>query len=76
MLAQAQQLTPLPIQKTIAMAPPRLAALGPILILCLFVLAGLIWLAIGGAVMRGAPAPRTKPLLQSRLADFQAIVAD
>ncbi len=38
-------------------APPiRKGIAGPLLILCLFVLAGLIWLVIGGAVMRGAPA--------------------
>ncbi len=57
MFAQANQLTPLPIRKTIALAPARAAAVGPILILCLFVVAGVIWLMIGGAVMRGGPAP-------------------
>ncbi len=57
MFAQAHQLTPLPIPKTVAIASARAAALGPILILCLFVVAGVIWLMIGAAVMRGAPAP-------------------
>jgi len=35
----------------------RKAVVGPFLILCLFVLAGAIWLVVGGMVMRGAPGP-------------------
>lgn len=34
----------------------RKAIVGPLLILAVFVVAGLIWIVIGGAVMRGAPA--------------------
>ncbi|HEX4096177.1 MAG TPA: hypothetical protein VHX64_05575 [Caulobacteraceae bacterium] len=39
----------------------RKATLGPLLILCLFILAGLVWQVFGGAVMRSAqpPAHRT-----------------
>ena len=52
MLDQARHHQPLPIRKSIA---------GPLLFLCIFVLAGLIWLVIGGAVMRGVHehGPRT-----------------
>jgi hypothetical protein len=76
MLAPALHLDPLPIRKAMVAIRPPVVALGPILVLCLFVAAGLIWLVIGGAVMQGAPAPRTKPLLQRRLADLQPVVTD
>jgi len=36
--------------------PMRRPIVGPLLVFSLFVLAGLIWLAVGSAVMRGAPA--------------------
>ncbi len=57
MLTLARHRQPLQTGKAIAVARRRSAGFGPILILTLFVLAGLIWLLIGGAVMRGAPAP-------------------
>lgn len=56
MMLQARQIQPLPI---------RPAILGPALILCLFMLAGLVWAMVGARVMQGAqhPAPRTSSLL-------------
>ncbi len=59
MLAPARHLQPLPIAKTIALTA-RPVSVEAIAVLCVFVLAGLIWLAVGGAVMRSAtPAPGT-----------------
>ncbi len=52
MFAPVRQLRSLPI----AAAPARPVSLEAIGILCVFVLAGLIWLAIGGLVMRSGPA--------------------
>jgi hypothetical protein len=56
MLRQVRQIQPFPNRKTVV---------GPLLILALFLLAGLVWLAVGGTVMRGAPrqAPRISSLL-------------
>ncbi len=65
MLAMAPQLQPLPIPRTTALAPVRAISAGTVAILCLFLLAGLIWIAVGGAVMRAAhaPAPRIRTSL-------------
>ena len=58
MLTQARQLQPPQTPgKAVAVARPRPAGFEPVLLLTLFVLAALIWLLIGGAVMRGTPAP-------------------
>ena len=55
MLTAALQLPPLP---TTASAPVRPLSLEAIGVLCVFVLAGLVWLAVGGLVMRsGASSP-------------------
>ena len=56
MLAPARHFQPLQIAKTIAAAPARPVSVEAIAALCVFVLAGLIWLAVGGAVMRSAAA--------------------
>jgi hypothetical protein len=52
MFVQARQIQPFANRK---------ATVGPLLILCLFILAGLVWQVFGGAVMRSAqpPAHRT-----------------
>lgn len=52
MLDQAPHHQPLAIRRSIV---------GPLFMLCLFMLAGWVWLMVGAAVMRGAPAqdPRT-----------------
>ena len=76
MLAPALHMDPSPIRKAILAIRPPAIGFGPLLILCLFVVAGLIWLVVGGAVMQGAPAPRIKPSLKGGLADLQAVLAD
>ena len=54
MLTAARQLRSLPT----ASAPARPLSLEAIGVLCVFVLAGLVWLAVGGLVMRsGASSP-------------------
>lgn len=55
MLAPARHLQPLPIAKPIALSA-RPVNVEAIAVLCVFVLAGLIWLAVGGALMRIGPA--------------------
>lgn len=56
MFGQARQIQP---------SPHRKATLGPLLILCLFILAGLVWQVFGETVMRGAP--RQGPRISSSL---------
>ena len=53
MFVQTDALQPAPIA-----APARPVSLEAIAALCLFALAGLIWLAVGWAVMRGGRASR------------------
>ncbi len=56
MLALAPSLQPPAIPKTMVAAPARPVTPEAIAILCLFTLAGLVWLAVGWAVMRGGKA--------------------
>jgi hypothetical protein len=67
MLAQAPQFPALPTPKTVAVASAQAVSIGAVMLLCLFLLAGLIWVAVGGAVMRAgsaqAPAPRIRTSL-------------
>ncbi len=65
MLATASHLPALQVPRTGVAASGRAVSLGAVAILCLFLLAGLIWVAVGGAVMRAiqSPAPRIRASL-------------
>jgi hypothetical protein len=67
MFVHAPQLPVLPTPKTVAVASAQAVSIGAVMLLCLFLVAGLIWMAVGGAVMRAgsaqAPAARIRTSL-------------
>jgi hypothetical protein len=67
MLAPTPQIQAFPLPKIGAVASARAVSIGAVMLLCLFLVAGLIWVAVGGAVMRAgsaqAPAPRIRASL-------------
>ena len=65
MLAPARPLPSFPITR-IAAGPARPVDAEAIAILCLFALAGLIWLAVGWAVMRSGKASPLSPYRSPR----------
>lgn len=81
MITPTRQAPPRPLREAgaVALARSRAADLEAALILTLLVLAGLVWLLIGQAVMRGAQAgqgPRTDASLQRGLADLEPVSGD
>jgi hypothetical protein len=77
MLAQGRHLGTTVLPRAAAESRGREAAA----VLAILLLAGLVWLIIGAAIMRGAvsagakPAPRARRSLQRGLADLQALSA-
>ncbi len=73
MSVQTHALQPDPIPRPIVAAPVRPISPEAIAALCVFALAGLIWLAVGWAVMRGGSARRA-PSASSHLRSLAIVL--